>query len=136
MVKKKNRKFSTKLKKINKNLKIFEAKYTPTNLKNFNRKNKFLFFAGLGNPDEFERTLKKYKFKIKRKYIFPDHYKFSNLEINEMKDKAKKEKLNILTTEKDYLRLNKKNKKNIKFLKINLKIINNKKFSNFLKENL
>ena len=53
-----------------------------------------------------------------------------------MKDKAKKEKLNILTTEKDYLRLNKKNKKNIKFLKINLKIINNKKFSNFLKENL
>ena len=44
--------------------------------------------------------------------------------------------MGIITTEKDYERLNNNNKKNIKYLKIELKIENLKKFSNFLKENI
>ena len=41
-----------------------------------------------------------------------------------------------MTTEKDYKRLNAKNKKNIDYLKIKLKIKNLNKFSKFLKERL
>ena len=120
-------------KKIIKNLKnIFEAKYVPINLRSFNLKKNFLFFCGLGNPSEFERTLIKYKFKIKEKFVFPDHYNFSKSDIVNLKKIAKRKKLNIITSEKDYLRLNKKNKKNIKFLKIDLKINNMKNFSKFL----
>jgi len=133
---KKNKKLFLLLKKVNNKLKIFEGKYIPLNLKNFNRKKEYLIFSGLGNPEEFEKTLKKYNFKIREKFIFPDHYNFSNFEINNIKKIAKNKKLEIITTEKDYLRLNKNNKKNIKFLKVELKIKNNKKFIKFLKEKL
>ena len=133
---KKNKKLFLLLKKINNNLKIFEGKYVPLNIKNFNRNKKFIIFSGLGNPEEYERTLKKYKFKIKEKFVFPDHHKFSNSEIKKIKKIAKNNKLEIITTEKDYFRLNNKNKKNIKFLKVNLQIKNIKKFSRFLKERL
>jgi len=133
---KSNKKLSKYLKKLNNDIKIFEAKYVPTNLKSFNLKNNFLLFCGLGNPSEFERTLKKYKFKIKEKIIFPDHYDFSDMDIFSIKKLAKRKKLNIITTEKDYLRLNKKNRKNVKFLKIDLNIKDIKNFSKFLIERL
>ena len=133
---KKNKKLFLLLKKINNNLKIFEGKYVPLNIKNFNRNKKFLIFSGLGNPEEYERTLKKYKFKIKEKFVFPDHHKFSNSEIKKIKKIAKNNKFEIITTEKDYFRLNNNNKKNIKFLKVNLQIKNIKKFSRFLEERL
>ncbi len=131
-----NKKLFNYLKRINRYIRIFEAKYIPTNLKTFNRNSNFLFFCGLGNPAEFERTLKKYKFKIKDKLIYPDHYNFTDLDILNIKNLAKKKNLNIITTEKDYLRLNKKNRKNIKFLKIDLNIKNVKKFKKFLMERL
>jgi len=131
-----NRKLLKYLKKINNNIKIFQAKYIPINLRSFNLKNHYLFFCGLGNPLEFERTLKKYKFKIKEKFIYPDHYNFSNSDITNLKILAKKKKLNIITTEKDFLRLSKKNRKNIKFLKIDLSIKSFKNFTKFLIEKL
>ena len=133
---KKNKKFSLILNKINPKPKIFEANYTPVNIKKFNISKNFLFFCGIGNPDEFRRTLKKYKFKIKAEFIFPDHFYFSNKQINKIKEIARNKKLEIITTEKDYLRLNKENKKDIKFLKIILKIKNIKKFSKFLKDRI
>ena len=49
---------------------------------------------------------------------------------------AKRENLKIITTEKDYLRLNKRNRNNINFLKIDLNIKNLKNFSKFLFERL
>ena len=133
---KKNKKFSLILNKINPKPKIFEANYTSVNIKKFNINKNFLFFCGIGNSDEFRRTLKKYKFKIKEEFIFPDHFYFSNKQINKIKEIARNKKLEIITTEKDYHRLNKENKKDIKFLKIILKIKNIKKFSKFLKDRI
>ena len=69
-----NKNLLLRLKSINKNLKIFEGKYKPENLGKFNLKKKYLMFCGIGNPHEFEKTLKKYKFNITKKIIFPDHY--------------------------------------------------------------
>ena len=80
------------IKKINKNIKIFYANYKPTNLKVFNLKKNYLIFCGLGNPEEFEKTLIKYKFKIKEKRFFADHYNFSNKDINEIKSIAKEKR--------------------------------------------
>ena len=118
----KNKKLLLKLKSINKNLKFFEGKYKPKNLVKFDLKKKYLMFCGIGNPHEFEETLKKNKFKIKKKIIFPDHYKISSYEIKRLKSKAKNEGLTIITTEKDFFRLNKLERKNIKFLKIKLEV--------------
>ena len=120
----KNNKLIKKIKSVKPNINIFETNYFPTNLKKFNSKQNFLMFCGIGNPHEFENTLSKYKFCIKRKFIYPDHYQILDKDIKAMKNLAKKEKLSIITTEKDYLRLHKRQKKDIKFLKIKLKIKN------------
>jgi tetraacyldisaccharide 4'-kinase len=119
---KKNKKLLSKLKSINKNLEIFEGKYKPLNLKKLNLRKKYLMFCGIGNPHEFEQTLNKYKFKITKKIIFPDHYKLANTDLKKLKDNAKKNNLTLITTEKDFYRLNKNQRKNIKFLKIKLEI--------------
>ena len=134
---KKNIKLKKKIRKLNKNLKIYDGVYEPINIKKYNLKKNFLFFCGIGNPHEFENTLKKFKFKIKKKFIFPDHFNISNKTINNLKNLANQNKLDIITTEKDFLRLNKNQQKNINFLKVKLKIkkINElKKFLNKINE--
>ena len=129
---KKNTKLLSKLKSINKDIKIFEGKYRPLNLKKFNLKKKYLMFCGIGNPHEFEKTLIKYKFNICEKIIYPDHHKLTKIEIKKLKDKAKNENFILITTEKDFFRLNKIERKNIKFLKINLEIKDKKNFEKIL----
>ena len=129
---KKNKNLYLKLKSIKKKLQIFEGKYKILNLKKFNLKKKYLMFCGIGNPHEFERTLIKNKFFIKEKIIFPDHYKISNEIFNKLKIEAKRKNLSIITTEKDFFRLSKSQRKNIKFLKISLEIKDIKKFKKIL----
>tara|TARA_X000000368_G_scaffold393480_1_gene359237 strand:- start:326 stop:1249 length:924 start_codon:yes stop_codon:yes gene_type:complete len=128
----KSSKIKKKIKSINKNIEIFQGIYDPQNLKSFNRNKNFLMFCGIGNPNEFENTLLKYKFKLKKKFIFGDHYGFNDKEIFSIKEIAKQNKLSIITTEKDFLRLSSKQKKGIKFLKIKLKIKNLKKLNKIL----
>ena len=89
-------------------------------------------FCGIGNPHEFEKTLIKYKFNICEKIIYPDHHKLTKIEIKKLKDKAKNENFILITTEKDFFRLNKIVRKNIKFLKINLEIKDKKNFEKIL----
>ena len=128
----KNNELSSKLKSVNKNLRIFEGKYKPLNLKNFNLKKKYLMFCGIGNPHEFEQTLTKYKFNIHKKIIYPDHHKLTKIDLKKLKFKAKKENLILITTEKDFFRLDKSQRKNIKFLRIKLEIKNKKNFKKIL----
>ena len=127
---KKNFHLKKKIKSINKKIKIFEATYEPVNLIKLNKKKKYLMFCGIGNPVEFEKTLLKFKFKIVDKNIFPDHYKISNKQIDDLRKKALSHNLSIITTEKDYLRLSEKQKKKINYLKVELKI---KKLNEFKK---
>ena len=129
---KNNKKILSKFKSINKDLKIFEGKYKPLNLKKFNLKKKYLMFCGIGNPHEFEQTLIKYKFNVSKKIIFPDHHKFSNIDLKKLNYYASKDNLTLITTEKDFFRLNKAQRKNIKFLKIKLEIRNREKLKKIL----
>ena len=129
---KNNKKILSKFKSINKDLKIFEGKYKPLNLKKFNLKKKYLMFCGIGNPHEFEQTLIKYKFNISKKIIFPDHHKFSNTDLKKLNYNANRDNLTLITTENDFFRLNKAQRKNIKFLKIKLEIKNREKLKKIL----
>ena len=123
-----DRKFINKIKTIKKNSNIFFANYSVSNLSKFNLKKKYLIFSGIGNPHEFENTLLKRKFKIEKKIIFPDHYNYTEKDLKMIKDLARRKKLDIITTEKDFLRLDKQQKKDIKYLSIKLKIRNIDKF--------
>ena len=133
---KNNIEFEKKLKRLNSNIKIFRGKYTAKNLGSFKIKDNFLMFSGIGNPKEFKKTLKRYDFKIKKTITYPDHYKYKNSDIENVKKIAKNNKLKIITTEKDYNRLSKKQKTNIQFLKIELKIEKEKQFKNLILKKL
>jgi len=124
------------IKNIKPDLKIFNTEYVPLNMEEIDINQNYLAFSGIGNPESFLKTLKKSNIKIVKTLSFPDHYYYSNKDIAKIKTIAKDLKAKIVTTEKDYNRLNKLNSEGIDFLKIELKIVNENQLINFLKKKL
>ena len=120
------------IKKIKPSIEIFNSEYFPINIEKKDLTENYLVFSGIGNPESFLKTLKKNNFKIVKAINFPDHYNYSDKEIKKIKDLAKNLNAKIITTEKDYNRLNKLNSQEIDFLKIEMKIINENKLIDFL----
>ena len=121
---------------INPDIKIFYSTYYPTNLEEFNISNKYLIFSGIGNPRSFKDLLLKNKLNIIKEIIFPDHHEYNQRDIKFLKKKALELNAKIITTEKDFNKIPDKDKVDINYLKINLKINNEKELSNFLKKAL
>ncbi len=132
----KNKILNEKIKKYNKDIKIFYGKYNLKNKKDFNIKLKYLAFCGIGTPENFFNLLKKNKLKIIKKITFPDHYDYKISDLNKIKKIAKKNNLQIVTTEKDFTKINKFKNNQIKFTKVNLLINNRTSFKKFLGNNL
>ena len=65
---------------------------------------------------------------------FPDHYNYSEKELNNLINQAKERNSVLLTTEKDYLRINENFRKKISFLKIAVNIKDRNKFINEIKK--
>ena len=128
-------KFVKKIKSINESIPIFYGEYVSTNFKRFKKK-KNIVFSGIGSPQSFINTLRQYGINIKSNIIFPDHYHYTKKDLESIKKIAKNKNLKILTTEKDFCRIPKDLRKNINYLKINLKIKRFKEFSNFIKRSL
>ena len=120
------------LRAINPNLKIFEAQYFVSNIDRHDQNQNYIAFSGIGNPNSFLKTLKKNQFKIIKSFTFPDHYNYSELDLIKIKKTASNLKAKIITTEKDYNRINNLNYNGIEFLKVNLKIENKIELINFL----
>ena len=131
-----NSDFKSLIKKYNKDIKIFESTYSPINIEKFDINERYLVFSGIGNPESFKEILIKNKFNIIKEIIFPDHYNYTQDDIDEIKTQAKKLNATIITTEKDYTKINSSNYDDIKFLQIDLKIKNEIELINYLKINL
>ena len=134
-INKESKNFINKIKNINPNLKIFTGKYLPKNYSKLKKK-KFIVFSGIGNPHTFTDTLKDMKIKYYGHRIFPDHYNYKESDLQKLKQLAKQKGCELLTTEKDYLRIKKSYRKDINFLKVELSIENQKKFFKYLNEKL
>ena len=111
----------------NKEIKIFYTKYKVQNVDEFKNK-KVIAFAGIGNPDSFFDLLKNNNINILEEISFPDHYNYSDKELENLINKVKENNTILLTTEKDYLRIDENYKKNINFLKIKIEIVNRNQF--------
>ena len=85
-------------------------------------------FSGIADNENFFETLEKYRFKVIKKFSYPDHYNFSNAEIDNIIDIASKNNNEIFTTSKDWVRLRDDQKKLIKQFPIELDIKNKKQF--------
>ena len=124
------------IKKYNKDIKIFESTYSPIDIEKFDINERYLVFSGIGNPESFKEILIKNKFNIIKEIIFPDHYNYTQNDIDEIKAQAKKLNATIITTEKDFTKINSSNYNDIKFLQIDLTIKNEIELINYLKINL
>jgi len=119
--------------KHNKNIKIFESHYIPTNIDQFDTTEKYIVFSGIGNPETFMETLRKNKFNIVKEVVFPDHHNYTQIDIDKVKLLAKNFRAKIITTEKDYVKINSKTNDDVQCLKIELKIKDEEKFISYLK---
>ena len=124
------------IKNYNQNIEVFHTSYQIKNFRNFDLSKKFLVFSGIGNPKNFMNILNKNNFKIIDQIIFSDHYNYKQEDINFIKNRAKKINAEIITTEKDFVKISKFDNKNINFLEIDLKIENEKKLINFIKNKI
>ena len=104
------------------NLNFYESRYNPLNLDQYNLDEQYIVFSGIGNHPTFIDMLKKNKFNIIQKFEFPDHYNYSKKDISKIIKIASKNNAKILTTQKDYLRLDKDLQLEIDYIKVNLKI--------------
>ena len=118
----KNKSFEEKILNINDKLEIFYSNYKPQNIEKFKSK-KLFAIAGIGNPENFFQLIEDNDLSIKKKFIFPDHHKYSKNEIMNIVDEAKKQNCQIITTEKDYYKIKKFDIK-IEYIKIFLNIEN------------
>ena len=125
----KNKIFEEKILEISQKIKIFYSKYTPINLDQFKNK-KLLAFAGIGNPSNFFKLLSEHNLNVQKNIFFPDHYDFTSNEIENLIKTAKKNDLELITTEKDFYRIKDYNFKEIKYLKVDLIIKEKNKFMN------
>ena len=123
----KNKIFEEKILNISKNIKIFYSEYLPINIEQF--KNKKLFaFAGIGNPNNFFELLSKYNLNVQKKISFPDHYEIKKKEIEQITEEAANNNLDLITTEKDFYRVKDYGFKDLRYLKVDLKIEEKNKF--------
>ena len=113
---------------IDPNINIYQGEYIPLNIDEFDKKNKYLVFSGIGNHKTFVSMLKINDINVVKDIEFPDHYKYSTREIDNIISISKKLDCKIITTEKDYMRLNNNNE--INYIKSELKIINEETFLN------
>ncbi len=112
-----------------KKIPIFYSKYKIQNLEKFINK-EITAFAGIGNPSNFFDLLKENNLKVKETYSFPDHHKFSDADFDVI---TKNKFTNFITTEKDFYRMNEKQKKICDYVEVKLEIDNIDEFKKLIK---
>ncbi|MDC0372828.1 tetraacyldisaccharide 4'-kinase [Candidatus Pelagibacter ubique] len=120
------------IKRINPNININSGKYIPLNIGEFDKDQNYLVFSGIGNHKTFIEMLKNNKLKIVSDLEYPDHYQYSKKDYDEIIINAKKFNAHIITTEKDYLRLENLNRKEIFYVKSSLDVSDEKNLTNKL----
>jgi len=129
----KNKEIEHKIFEKNKKIKIFYSKYKPENINEIEKK-KVIAFAGIGNPGNFFNLLRENDINIVEEIKFSDHHKYSKKEMKNLISKSNKDNAILLTTEKDYFRIDNDEKKYIKFLKVKVKIDTRDKFIEEIKK--
>ena len=127
-------KILNQIKKINPNIKIFYSEYFPLNLKDFDLSKKYLILSAIGNPESLKHLLIKNHFNIVHEITYPDHHDYTQEDLNKIIKQSKNLGTEIITTEKDFIKISQLNHSNINFLKIDLKIKDEDVLINFLKE--
>ena len=107
---------------------IYIGQYKILNIDEINLSDNYFAFSGIGNHKTFLSTLKEHKINVMEDLEFPDHYEYTNKDLDKIITFSKKFNSKVITTEKDYLRIDNQIKKEIQFVKSELIIIDEEKF--------
>ncbi|NBS85008.1 MAG: tetraacyldisaccharide 4'-kinase, partial [Verrucomicrobia bacterium] len=118
----KNQIIEKEIKIINPNIEIIYAENKIENIETLKNKN-FIAFTGIGNPYSFFDTLLNHNVKIIKQIIYPDHFQFTEKNYKKLSEEAVNNKCNLITTEKDYVRINNQIKEKIYYTKLNTLLI-------------
>ncbi len=124
------------IKNINPEIKIFNSLVQIKDIDKFDLTKKYVTFSGIGNAESFKSLLKKNSFDVIKEIVFPDHHNYKMSEIENILNKTKKLKANLITTEKDFVKLPDNYKHLINFLDIELKIIDENRLIEFIKSKI
>ena len=124
--------FENKLKKYNKQLKFFYYNYKTKNIDVFKNK-KLIAFAGIGNPENFFDFLRMNHLNIIKEVNYPDHFEYSEKELDLLSKLEKQYKAKLITTEKDYLRINPIFRKRVNYVPVKVDFDENN-FKNILEK--
>ena len=129
----KNKKIEEEIYYYNKEIEIYYSKYKPLNIEEFKNK-KIIAFAGIGNPSNFFNLLEENNLNLLNKFKFPDHYNYKIKDLDKLVLDAEESDSILLTTEKDYFRINEDYKKKIKYIKVEIEIERKEDFVNLIKK--
>ncbi|MDR0571326.1 MAG: tetraacyldisaccharide 4'-kinase [Rickettsiales bacterium] len=105
--------------KVIKILEEYKIKFTTAKIvasNNIDKDAEYIAFCGLGNPEKFKKTLVEEDVKLKKFLAFGDHYCYSEKNMKELYGFGYR----LITTEKDWVRLNDRDRAAISFLAISL----------------
>lgn len=86
-------------------LALLEAKLEPAGETGWLKDRPIVAFAGIGHPEKFFRALEAAGARLERKLAFPDHHRFTEKDAKALLAAADNGKAQLLTTEKDRVRL-------------------------------
>ena len=132
---KKDTEIEEKIYKVNLKMQIYYSNFKLININKFKDK-KIVAFAGIGNPSNFFDLLKENNLNVLNKISFPDHYQFSKNDLDKLILESNNQNAILVTTEKDYCRINESYKNNIECAEVELEINNKDKFIELLKKNI
>jgi tetraacyldisaccharide 4'-kinase len=93
-----------------------------------------LAFTGIGYPEKFRQTLIEAGYQVKGFSPFPDHYPFTNEDLQQLKAKARLVEASLITTEKDAVRIPPINRAGILTLPIGLDFHSKNALQDLLKQ--
>ena len=93
-------------------------------------------FSGIAHPEKFRVTLDNLNCKVVSFENFPDHYPYKKGDIEKLKTKAKNFNANLVTTEKDFIRIPSSQQENILTIPIQIVFENKTILKKIIQETL
>ena len=118
----KNKFIEKEIKTICPNIEIIYTENKVENIETLRNKN-FIAFTGIGNPYSFFNLLLNNGIKILKQIIYPDHFQFTKENYKNFFEEAEKRNCNLITTEKDHVRISDQFKKKIYYTKLSTTLI-------------
>ena len=116
-----NKKLENTIKSHNPKIEITYSHYKILNKEKYINKNYYIF-SGIGNNINFLNLLKNSNISVIDYQFYPDHYSYTSNDLEKLKKIARDKNLILLTTEKDFLRIDENKRHNIEYLSAELEI--------------